>query len=80
MFYTYILKSLKDNGLYIGYTSDIIRRFNEHNSGISKATKHRKPFIILHVDEFITRSEAVRKERYYKTGKGREFILKTFYI
>ncbi len=80
MFYTYVLKSLKDNGIYIGYTSDITRRIEEHNSGLSKSTKHRIPFKLIHLEKFKTRSEAMKQERFLKTGKGRVFIKQTYHI
>ncbi|MGI9118286.1 MAG: GIY-YIG nuclease family protein, partial [Minisyncoccia bacterium] len=40
MFYTYVLKSLKDHNLYIGFSSDLKRRFNEHNKGLVGITKN----------------------------------------
>ncbi|MBI2459690.1 MAG: GIY-YIG nuclease family protein, partial [Parcubacteria group bacterium] len=43
MYYTYILKSLKDGRRYIGYTSNILVRLQFHNSGINPSTKNRRP-------------------------------------
>jgi len=43
MFYTYILKSKKDNKLYIGYTSDLKKRLSEHKRGDVENTSHRLP-------------------------------------
>jgi putative endonuclease len=76
MFYTYVLISSKDGGIYIGHTSDLKRRLYEHNSGISKSTKHRFPFDLIYSEEFNTRSEAMKKEKFLKSGKGRDFIKK----
>jgi putative endonuclease len=76
MYYTYVLKSLKDGGIYIGHTSDIKRRLEEHNSGISKSTKHRLPFELIYSEKFRTRSEAMRREKYLKSGIGRDYINK----
>jgi putative endonuclease len=76
MFYTYVLKSLKDGNLYIGQTSDIEKRLTEHNSGLCKSTKSRIPFKLIYQEEFKTRSEAMKKEKELKTGRGREFIRK----
>jgi putative endonuclease len=72
----YVLKSLKDGNLYIGQTSDIEKRFTEHNSGLCKSTKSRIPFKLIYQEEFKTRSEAMKREKELKTGKGREFIRK----
>ena len=44
--YTYILRSLKDNGFYYGHTSDLEVRLKKHNEGKVRSTKSRKPFVI----------------------------------
>jgi len=47
-------------------------RLRRHNSGDSKATRHGLPWALVHSESFSNRAEAVRKERYYKTGRGRD--------
>ena len=74
MFYTYVLRSLKDNHLYIGYTSDIQRRLSEHNSGLTKSTKSRIPFELLFYEEFESRGDAMLWEKFLKTGIGKDYI------
>jgi len=74
MFYTYVLRSLKDKHLYIGYTTDVQKRLSEHNSGLTKSTKSRLPFELLYFEEFESRSEAMLREKFFKTGKGKEYI------
>lgn len=61
--YTYIIKC-KDQTLYTGYTTDIKRRLEEHNSSETgaKYTRGRGPAILLHVEEFETKSEAYKRE------------------
>jgi len=71
MFYIYILKSLKDNKTYVGYTNDIERRLSEHNSGQSKSTKDRRPFELIFSEQFETSKEAKHRETYWKSGGGR---------
>ncbi len=71
MFYVYVLLSEQTGRTYVGSTDDVDRRFHQHNAGYSLSTRHGRPWRLLHVESFKTRSEAVRKERYYKTGKGR---------
>ena len=61
MFYVYILKSKKDNKLYIGFTNDLRKRFLEHNTGKSFATKYRKPFELIYYEAY--KSEADAKDR-----------------
>ena len=43
MHYIYLLKSLKDNGFYIGYSEDVFARFKDHELGLVKSTKNRQP-------------------------------------
>lgn len=73
MWYVYILKSTVNGRYYTGSTNDLERRLNEHNTGKSKYTSLTRPFILVHKEEYSTRLEAVRRERFLKTGKGREF-------
>ena len=72
MYYVYILKSLKNERYYTGSTNNIERRMLEHMAGKSKATKYLQPFKLMVVEEYNSRSEAYNRERYLKTGKGRE--------
>jgi putative endonuclease len=76
MYFVYVLRSLKDNKLYIGQTSNVERRLSEHNTGLCRSTKSRIPFELIYKEEFITRSKAMRREKELKTGKGREFLSK----
>jgi putative endonuclease len=72
MFYVYVLKSRKTGRRYVGSCDDIDERFRRHNLGHSKATRHGIPWMLVHSENFPTRAEAVRKERYFKTGHGRD--------
>jgi putative endonuclease len=74
MFYVYILQSLKDNNLYVGMTSDLENRIKRHNSGYGQSTKNRAPFELIHVEEVETREEARRREKFFKSGIGREIV------
>ncbi len=72
MFYVYVLKSRRNGRLYVGQTCDIDRRIIEHNSGRSQATKYQGPYDLVHVETFHSRSEAMTREYFLKTGQGRE--------
>ncbi len=80
MFYIYILQSKKNKRLYTGSTNNLVRRLKEHNSGSSKYTKLTKPFKLLYSEEFLTRSDAAKREKYLKSGIGREWIKKNILI
>jgi putative endonuclease len=72
MHFVYILISQKDNNFYIGFTNDLERRIKQHNNGQVASTKPRRPFKLFHLEGFATKEEAVKKEKYYKSGLGRE--------
>jgi putative endonuclease len=70
MFYVYILRSKKDDKLYIGYTSDLRRRYKVHNSGQSLATKNRRPFSLIYYEAYLSVSDAKLRERRLKQFKN----------
>jgi putative endonuclease len=72
MYYIYILQSLKNGRYYTGSTECVERRLQEHNLGKNAATRYVKPFKLVWVESFSSRSEAMKRESYLKTGKGRE--------
>jgi putative endonuclease len=74
MFYTYVLESLKDRKLYVGYTDDLKQRFSEHSNGRVDATKNRRPLKLVYYEACLSRHLALRRERYFKTGFGRRFL------
>jgi putative endonuclease len=72
MFYCYVLRSLKTGRRYVGFCEDLAERIRRHNAGESKATKHGVPWVLVRSENFVNCSEAARRERYYKTGRGRD--------
>lgn len=74
MYYVYILRSLKDNKLYVGKTTDLKRRLSEHNSGRVVSTKNRKPFELIFYEAFKNKTDAGKDELFFKSGYGREVI------
>ena len=54
-YFVYIFTSLKDSKRYIGMTSDLNRRLNEHNSGKVKSTKNRRPLELIYTEEFTSK-------------------------
>ncbi|WP_442788024.1 GIY-YIG nuclease family protein [Flavobacterium sp. SUN052] len=70
----YVLESEIDGRLYKGQTSNIENRLKEHNSGKTRSTKGFIPWKLVYFEKFITREEAVLREKYFKTGSGREFL------
>jgi putative endonuclease len=72
MFHVYVLRSNKTGRRYVGSCENLADRLGRHNAGHSKATQHGIPWTLVHSEGFADRTQAVKKERYYKTGRGRE--------
>lgn len=76
MFYVYILQSLKDQKLYVGYTNNIKRRIYEHNKGLVSITKHRRPFELIYLEGYLNQQDATAREKFFKSGWGRIYLKK----
>jgi len=74
MFYTYVLLSLKDYKLYIGFTEDLKKRFLEHQNGKVLATKNRRPLKLVYYEACLSEKLAIKREKFFKTGFGRRFL------
>jgi len=74
MYYVYILFSLKDEKFYIGFTNDLERRIKEHNSGKNISTKSRLPLKLIYYEAHLSKADAARRERYFKTTKGKSTL------
>lgn len=80
MFYTYVLQSLKDFNLYVGFTDNVNNRLLEHNSGLNKSTKSRTPFKLIYFEALPTKKEALKRELFYKSGRGHEVLKKILFV
>ena len=72
MHYVYAISSLERNYIYVGLTDNIERRLSEHNTGKNKTTKPYSPFVVIYFEECSSRIEARIKEKYFKSGSGKE--------
>jgi len=70
----YVLYSLKDKKRYVGFTENISCRIQQHSSGLVKSTIHRRPLILVYIESNLSKKAAMDKERFFKSGKGREFL------
>ena len=71
MFYCYVLRSQKTGRRYVGSRENLTERIRRHNAGESKSTKHGVPWVSVQTESSAIRAEAMERERYYKTGRGR---------
>jgi putative endonuclease len=74
MIIVYVIRSLKDGRFYVGMTKDLERRIQEHESGKTKSTKSFRPWKLIFTESFQSYSEARKREKYLKSGSGKEYI------
>ena len=74
MWYTYIIKSKKDDKWYTGYTQTLRKRFSDHNNGLSTWTKGRGPFTIIYYEACINKEDARSRELFLKSGMGKRYV------
>jgi len=60
MFIVYILCSKKTDRLYIGFTRNLIKRLQFHNSGLNKSTKFGIPWEIVYIEEYVHLKQAAQ--------------------
>jgi putative endonuclease len=72
LYHVYVLRSEKTGRRYVGSCQDLVNRVAQHNRGESKSTRHGIPWTLIYDERFESRSDALRRERYFKTGKGRD--------
>src|SRR5947199_9001529 len=74
MFYVYLLHSISNNGVYIGFSTDLRKRISEHKRGGSFATKSRGPWKLIYYEAYTERQDAEGREKYLKSWAGRRFL------
>lgn len=73
-YYVYVIRSLVNGKLYVGFTADIENRISKHNSGKVRSTKAYKPYKLVYKEQFNDKTKARKRELYLKSGEGREYI------
>jgi putative endonuclease len=74
MFFTYVIMSERDSKLYIGFTNELEKRVQEHHKGVVASTAHRRPLKLIYYEACLNEEDAVKREKYFKTGFGRRFL------
>ena len=72
MYYVYAISSLTKNYIYVGLSADVQRRIIEHNVGKEKTTRPYLPYELLYVESCEDRLRAREREKYWKSGIGKE--------
>ena len=73
-YYTYVLKSKKDGKLYVGFCEVLKLRLQEHQSGLVKSTKNRRPWELVYFEACKNKINAINREKQLKTGFGRAYL------
>lgn len=73
-YYVYVLKSLKDKMLYTGYTADLRKRIQLHESGKVPSTQKRRPFELIYYEGCKNQQDATRREKYLKSGNSKIYL------
>ena len=77
MFWVYILENMDDFSWYIGYTSNLKRRIEEHQNGSgARTTRIKKHWHLIYCEGYINKEDAEGRERFLKSGSGRTFLKK----
>jgi putative endonuclease len=76
MYKVYAIKSKNRNYIYVGLTSNLEERLQRRNSGREKTTRAYRPFELIYLEDQPTREEARKREKYLKSGVGKEFLKK----
>ena len=73
MYYMYVLESQRNGKRYVGSTAKIpLERLKEHNAGSNQWTKHNRPFELIYTETFTEETEARKREKFLKSGVGRQ--------
>ncbi|MFY9457414.1 MAG: GIY-YIG nuclease family protein [Candidatus Spechtbacterales bacterium] len=72
--FVYAIKSLTKNYIYVGLTNNTERRINQHQKGKEKTTRPYRPFMLILIEEYPSRIKARKREKYLKSGVGKEFL------
>ena len=76
MYYTYVIKSIRHDFYYKGHCENLDERLKQHNSGMTESIRPYIPFEIAYFEEFATREDAIKREKYFKSSAGRRFLKK----
>jgi len=75
--FVYVLKSKRTHKRYVGITNNLGRRLKEHNGGNCRSTKAGAPWKLIYKEIFDSHEEARKREKFFKSGQGREWLRST---
>ena len=76
MFFAYVIKSINHDFYYKGHCENLEERLAQHNSGMTESIRPYIPFKLIYFEQYHTRDEAIKREKYFKSAAGRRFLKK----
>lgn len=73
-YFVYVLRSKSDDKHYTGFTTDLEKRLELHNSGKVVSTKRRIPFEVIYFEFCFDLNDAIHREKYLKSTYGKRYI------
>lgn len=76
MYFVYVLRSLADKKFYVGFTTDVPKRYANHAAGRVTSTRSRLPFELVYFEAYRNKLDALGREKFLKGGSGHKFLYK----
>jgi putative endonuclease len=77
MYYVYLLECQDDKSWYIGFSSDLRKRINDHQNGHgSRTISTKKNWKLIYYEAYIIKNDAISRKKFFKSGSGRKYLLK----
>ena len=74
MYYVYVLHSIKNKSLYIGFTRNVEKRLDSHNKSLNNYTKKFCPWRLIYFEMYTTKEDALNREKFLKSGSGNRYL------
>lgn len=76
MYYVYLLEDQIDRSWYIGYSAHLSQRVEQHVQHLVTATRYKKSLLLIYIEGYLNKFDALGRERFLKSGAGRKFLKK----
>ena len=77
MYYVYVIECQEDKSWYIGYSSNLKRRIQEHQNGVGcRTTAWKRKWKLIYYEAYVDKRDAIGREKYLKSGSGRRYLNK----
>ncbi len=76
MFYVYVLNSHKNNDIYIDFSGDLRRRYQDHNKGNVAATRPNRPWKLVYYEAYLNKRDATKREKQLKNHAAKKDLKK----